>query len=560
MKLNVLCLDDVVTEVRKPFYLLAKSLPGSDDIPFFRAGEQVSFTLRRASVEPLDVTLTLSEGTNPRRALDKISADAKFDLVLVDDNWGTHGETAGQELFPDVLAKIKGEYSSLPMAALFTIHWGEQPARVQSFCDVMDACARDKSRVITGLGKDDPSGLLVLIQSVAILKQMAKRQAGLETAVQVLAPDGLRADIDGIVGSSTAIRAVYTRIGQYSKNDEHVLITGESGTGKELVARAIHNLSNRASNQFIPVNCGAISDALFESEFFGHVKGAFTGAVEQRMGHFRSANMGSIFLDEIGDLPLHHQVKLNRVLQEQEVTPVGGSHPIKIDVRIIAATCKDIKLLVKQEKFRDDLYFRLNVLRLKVPPLRERESDVLELADFLLSNLSSKKTFRISGAAKRKLLEYNWPGNIRELENLIKRAIAVSGGDELGENCFDFESDSIYGEVEEGTESLGWIHPGNLDKPACVPSIIIHVTSCLDYIKKNGGIIPSLDVIGRYEQQLNPDLKGARGFAQHLRDNADDWAKFVRANRTQLESIIPIIQKVGDVKRALDTKPDHASR
>lgn len=282
MKLNILCLDDVVTEVRKPFDAVAKSLPGSDEIPFFRAGERVSFTLRRANADPLDVTLTLSEGTNPRGALDKISADARFDLVLVDDNWGTHGETAGQELFPDVLAKVKGEYSSLPMAVLFTIHWGDQPARVQSFCDVMDACARDKSRVITGLGKDDSSGLLVLIQSVAILKQMAAQQA---TTTELLSQSqqlahsnsplvsALRSKLFGIDNVLLELAKIIEPFGRW-KNGEYtnlpnnlrptfasaILLEGEPGAGKTTICDAIASTLSSPS-AVLPKSLGPGSEA-----------------------------------------------------------------------------------------------------------------------------------------------------------------------------------------------------------------------------------------------------------------------------------------------------------
>lgn len=219
-----------------------------------------------------------------------------------------------------------------------------------------------------------------------------------------------------------------------------VLIEGESGTGKELLARAIHNASPRQNNPFIAVNCGAIPPDLVESELFGHRKGAFTGATETRQGHFMKANGGTIFLDEIGELPLSAQVKLLRVIQEQEVTPLGASKPEKIDVRILSATNRTLIQEVAQKTFREDLFFRLAVLVLRLPPLRERQGDVGLLLDIMLDKLNEESAEemglekkKLSPGARNLLLNHAWPGNIRELQNTLVRAAVIASGPKITE-------------------------------------------------------------------------------------------------------------------------------
>jgi formate hydrogenlyase transcriptional activator len=213
-----------------------------------------------------------------------------------------------------------------------------------------------------------------------------------------------------------------------------VLIYGETGTGKELVARAIHSRSPRNGRALVSVNCSAISAGLVESELFGHVKGAFTGALERRIGRFELANGGTIFLDEIGELCLETQVKLLRVLQEHEFEPVGSSHPLRVDVRVIAATNRNLHEAVQSGRFRSDLFYRLNVFPLELPPLRERRSDIPKLVAFCLSQFSKRLGKKIDGVSQESmdnLVNYPWPGNIRELQNVIERAIIVSVGPTL---------------------------------------------------------------------------------------------------------------------------------
>ncbi len=233
-----------------------------------------------------------------------------------------------------------------------------------------------------------------------------------------------------LVGSSPAMLEVYKLVARVSEGRSTILIEGESGTGKELIARAIHSNSPRREKTFVPVNCGALPDALLESEMFGYEKGAFTGAVGAKAGLFESASGGTLFLDEIGDLGTALQVKLLRVMQDQEVRRVGGTTSVKVDVRLIAATNRDLAVLVKEGKFRDDLYYRLNVVRIVLPSLAQRREDIPMLAQHFLQKFSGGaphvKGFHKNTSA---LLEkYNWPGNVRELENAIERAVSLSHG------------------------------------------------------------------------------------------------------------------------------------
>ena len=238
----------------------------------------------------------------------------------------------------------------------------------------------------------------------------------------------------GLVGNSPAIRALFDTLVRVAPSNSSVLIQGESGTGKELIAQAVHRLSRRALGPLVAVNCAAIPEQLLESELFGHVKGAFTGASQSRQGRFKLADGGTIFLDEIGEMPLSLQGKLLRVLQERAVEPVGGSKPDPVDFRLIAATNRDLEAAVAKGTFRSDLFYRLNVVPLLVPPLRERRGDVpLLAAHFLLRhNTGKERPLRFSAEAVDALERHGWPGNVRELENLVERLAVLKGEGEIG--------------------------------------------------------------------------------------------------------------------------------
>lgn len=245
-------------------------------------------------------------------------------------------------------------------------------------------------------------------------------------------PNG--SDFEDIVGKSAALRALLRQVKTVAPTDSTVLIYGETGTGKELVARALHNLSSRRTKPFVKLNCAAIPTGLLESELFGHERGAFTSAIAQRIGRFELANHGTIFLDEIGEIPLELQPKLLRVLQEREFERLGSSHTLRTDARLVAATNRDLSSLVQEQKFRSDLFYRLNVFPVQVPPLRARREDIPLLVHHFVRRFSERMNKNIGSIPKRgmeALVSYSWPGNIRELENVIERAVILSPGPEL---------------------------------------------------------------------------------------------------------------------------------
>lgn len=283
-----------------------------------------------------------------------------------------------------------------------------------------------------------------------------------------------------IIGQSAEMKKVFSIIERVAKQDSTILIEGESGTGKELVARAVHRQSQRANKPFIKVNCGALNENLLESELFGHEKGAFTGAIRQKRGRFELADGGTLFLDEIGDISPTMQVKLLRVIQEQEFERVGGEQTIKVDVRIISATNKNLTELIKNGLFREDLYYRLSVIPIKLPSLRERKSDIPLLTNFFLQKILKnkpglKKT--IPSESMQLFMDYSWPGNIRELENLVERLVVISPAEEI--------------EPELVAQQLGktLISPNNYDEGSLDQSISDYEKNLiLQALKQAGGI------------------------------------------------------------------------
>ncbi len=274
----------------------------------------------------------------------------------------------------------------------------------------------------------DPPKLLALVESALRTQADSKSAAGYKTVINT---DEHK---EGIIGTSAAMQQVFKIIGQFAASDASVMITGESGTGKELVAGSLHRHSHRAAKGFIAVNCAAIPENLIESELFGHERGSFTGATAQRLGKFELCDGGTIFLDEIGDMTPTTQTKILRVLQVGDIQRVGGTETIKVNVRVIAATNKDLEQLVREKKFREDLYYRLNVVRVKLPPLRERSEDVAQIVDFFVQNLVKAKKVKarkVSPEAIALFTAYSWPGNVRELENVVYRSAVAATGDTI---------------------------------------------------------------------------------------------------------------------------------
>lgn len=324
-----------------------------------------------------------------------------------------------------------------------------------------------------------------MLQTVARIIQDHQDVARLDSDGEQVAPESAavgNSDI-GIIGSSAAMQALYAKIRKVAPTNSNVLIQGESGTGKELVARAIHNLSDRAKAPMISVNCAAIPETLIESELFGHEKGAFTGAASARAGLVEAAHGGTLFLDEIGELPLEAQARLLRVLQEGEIRRVGSVQSKKVDVRLVAATHRDLKNLARTGGFREDLYYRLHVIALHLPPLRDREKDVLEIADTLLERQRismGKEPMSFTEQAKRALQKYSWPGNVRELENALERAVILCEGNQVTTELMGIDVDL----AEEKSARAAALDETTAAKEAIEPETAASALSLEDYFQR----------------------------------------------------------------------------
>jgi len=301
----------------------------------------------------------------------------------------------------------------------------------------------------------DPDEISHLVKKALAHKQTEQENVRLrETVAEVARPED-------IVGQSAAMNHVYDAIETVGPTDATVLITGESGTGKELVARAIHHASPRKFHPLVVIHCGALTESLLESELFGHEKGAFTGAQYRKKGKFEIAEGGTVFLDEIGDISLKTQTDLLRVLQEREIVRVGSNLPIKVDFRCIAATNKDLEKMIEEGSFRPDLFYRLNVFRVELPPLRERRDDIPILVNYFVHKFSqqmNKKITRVSPGAMNLLQQQAWAGNVRELENAVERAMVVAQEPEIRESDFVFKVATVPNGVPKSLEEMERAH------------------------------------------------------------------------------------------------------
>jgi len=335
---------------------------------------------------------------------------AGFDVVITDLNMP---EMDGMQLLREMHARRPG-----PSVLVLTGH-----GTIQSAVEAMKLGATDYL-----IKPCQPDELILKVQQALEKHQMQRQIRALQAEL------GKQRRFGAIVGQSPAMQEIYAIIEAVSQNKSNVLIWGENGTGKELVARAIHAKSPLAAKPFVAINCGALSETLLESQLFGHRKGAFTGAIEDHEGVFQAADGGTLFLDEISEIPLPLQVKFLRAIQEKEVTPLGSTRPVRVDVRIIAATNKNLEEAIQRGTFRADLYYRLNVVPIYLPPLRERREDIPLLVQHFIGEFSRAYGVEPKGVtpeAMERIMSYHWPGNIRELQNAIERAFALSRAPEI---------------------------------------------------------------------------------------------------------------------------------
>jgi two-component system response regulator PilR (NtrC family) len=363
--------------------------------------------LREAIAERLiDHGFAVEQADSGEQALERL-ADFAFDVIITDLRLpgidGRHVLDAALERYPEIIAIVITGFGTVK--------------------DAVEAIKQGASDFITKPFQFD--ALLHVLNSALEQKRLKSENAYLRSQLEV------RYKLDGLVGRSSVMRDLFHLLEIVAATSSTVLITGETGTGKELAARAIHHNSSRRANRFVAINCSAIPETLLEAELFGHAKGAFTGAIGTRQGRFEQAHKGTLFLDEVGTMSPALQAKLLRVLQEREFERVGDSHTIKVDVRVIAATHSDLQKMVADGNFREDLFYRLNVIPVKLPPLRERREDIPLLVQHFIQRLSAdlgRSAPSVSQDAMRRLMAHAWPGNVRQLENAVERALAFSQG------------------------------------------------------------------------------------------------------------------------------------
>ena len=396
-----------------------KTLVVDDDEPL---AEMISKLL---SSKGYDAAWTCS----PNRALEILAEDANYRVMLVDL---VMPEIDGIELLKRV-RELNREIDVIVMTSYATID---------------NAVAAMKEGATDFITKPLKQEVLLLAIEKALKKQSLEHEVA-----RLRAELDIRYNFGNLIGENAKMRHVYELIGAVAETDATVLIAGETGTGKELVARAIHYNSSRKTRPFLKVDCAALTETLLESELFGHERGAFTGAVKSRAGRFERAHSGTLFLDEVGNIPLNIQAKLLRVIQDQEFERVGGEEVLKVDVRIIAATNSNLTEAVKAGTFRRDLYYRLNVVTIEVPPLRERREDIPLLANHFLKTYAKKNDkpiLGLSAQAVEKLMEWHWPGNVRELENAIERAVVLCRGNTIE------PGDILLPSIATSTEPTKW--------------------------------------------------------------------------------------------------------
>lgn len=423
--------------------LKRKILVVDDDIAFCRLLERV-----------LSTDYIVSSCTNPLEALEIFKSDS-FDLVIID-------------LYMPEMNGIQFMEAIMGISTSVDIVFMTAYAAVDTAVEAIKKGASDY--LIKPFQNEE---LLYVVKSIFSKRKLAEENRWLKEQLEE------KNRPEEIIGTSKGIRDVYDLIKRVADTDSTVLIIGESGTGKELAARAIHYEGVRSSMRFVPVNCSAIPENLFESELFGHKKGAFSGAAISRSGLIRHADKGTLFLDEIADMPLGLQSKLLRVIQERKVRSVGEEEETDIDVRFVAATSRDLKKLVSEKLFREDLYYRINVIPVCLPPLRERVEDIPLLAKYFLNRLGrSNKT--LSDEVMKSFIEYNWPGNVRELENTIERMVILSRGDVITAADLPFEILN-----SQGTEQIS-AHGSYIDRKKVILEQF-NRSVVLDALQKNAG-------------------------------------------------------------------------
>ena len=438
-------------------------------------------SLRRGLAQALaDAAHDVEEAPNGNAAIEKLH-EGFFDVVVTDLKM--LGSTSGL----DVLKTAK------------TLHPATSVILMTAFGSVSTAVEAMKSGAFDYV----PKPFEIEEMELKIQKALEMRRMQHEIDYLRHAQDDIY-EFDRIIGSSGALGSVLGIVRKVAKSNTTVLVRGETGTGKELIAGAIHHNSHRASRNFVKVNCAALQENLLESELFGHEKGAFTGADKQRIGRFEQADGGTLFLDEIGDMSANTQGKILRVLQEHEFERLGGTRTLKVDVRLIAATNRDLSTMVESGTFREDLYYRLNVVMIEMPPLRERKEDIATLAGFFVRRFSGELKKKMDGLdpeALKLLMRYHWPGNIRELENAIERAMLLADGGQIASGDLRLGDTGAVGSPREAASIIKI-------PPAGVPLVEIERLALIERLKMSNWVQKdAADLLGISPRVMNYKIK-----------------------------------------------------
>ncbi len=452
-------------------------------------------TLRRGLVQALtDAGHDVEEAQNGNAAIEKLH-EGFFDVVVSDLRMG--GSTG-----IDVLKTAK------------TLHPSSAVILMTAFGSVQTAVEAMRSGAFDYVQKPfEIEEMEVKVQKALEMRRMQHEIDYLRHA------QGDIYDFDRIIGSSGALESVLGVVRKVARSNTTVLVRGETGTGKELIAGAIHHSSLRASRSFIKVNCAALQENLLESELFGHEKGAFTGADKQRIGRFEQADGGTLFLDEIGDMSANTQAKILRVLQEHEFERLGGTRTLKVDVRLIAATNRDLPTMVDAGAFREDLYYRLNVVTIEMPPLRERKEDIAALANFFIRRFSGELKKKIDGLAPdalKLLMRYHWPGNIRELENAIERAMLLADGQHIAMEDLRLGETGAHGTPRENS-SVVKIPPTGIPLEEVERMALIEALKMSNWVQKDAAELLAISprVMNYKIKTLGIDFPRGRRAAMH---------------------------------------------